>query len=239
MLFFLFSCQENVKEENRSELYNTQVETDSTLFILVEDDFEAVLKRKNDNSRGMSNGPNLWQRSGSLPSILSELYTQPLDIENNPNPRATYSLKITWNEATTLENIRAKVSYKLEETFSYTIESKIRQQQSHRMLISDASFLNSMNEGNPVGEDTESKLIIDNYNWEYYGTLIGLADLITEKTGRRIITENEVKVDTEKYYFELTAESGFEGLAKQLEVNYGIVFEEVTVSMEFLVIDFE
>ena len=227
-----FSCQ---KKMNNVESKVEMVRADSVLFTFANNDVEAVLKRESGNIGGQSSGPTLWQRSGSLSFILSDFYEKPLDFINNPYFRNSYDLKVTWSEAVSFEKVRTWVDEKLQNELNYTVESEMRQEQAFQIIINDGSLLDS---NEPVGDGTISKRSIQNSQWEYYGSLDGLAELITEQTGRKVlITESENF--QEAYYFQLNAVGGFKGIAQQLEGNYGIVFDEVSVPVEYYVINFD
>lgn len=169
--------------------------------------------------------------------ILSDFYLNPIDLVNEPYSRHAYDLKITWEKGVTLESIREHVSKKLQNELNYYIESDLRQEQVYRMLIIDEVLLDKNYSNLKLSEGTTSKRTILNNQWEFYGKINGLAELITEQTGRKISgVEN---INKELYYFRLNAVGGFSGIKKQLRDNYGIALNEETVSVEYYVITFE
>lgn len=229
-----FSCQ---KKSDYTERRSGYIQADSTLFEISEIDFEAFLKKKSENSSGYSEGPKMWQRSGSLSVILSGFYNKPIILTKDPYSRNTYDLKITWSEGETLEGIREQVGERLQREFNYNLTSEIRQEKVLRMAIFDKSLLNSSQENAPEIIGTTSKTVIQNNQWEYFGTLEGLSELLSEQTDQSILYDQDINVQ-ETYYFQIDATNGYSGIAEQLEKNFGIIFNEEEIAVEYHVIDF-
>lgn len=241
LVVLLFSCQ---SKSDKSEVEKTQstsnaVGLDSTLFSLSNNNFEAIFKRKSGNSSGYSKGPNLRQISGSLSMILSELYDNPIDLVNNPYSRHTYDLKITWKKGVPFENIRKHVSKQLQNELHFNIDSDLRQEQVFQIkIINESLFENSLDKVN-VSEETTAKRTIKNNQWEFFGNLDGLAELLTVHTGRKILGAVNDNYKERLNYFQLNAVGGFSAIKTQLEDNYGIALNEELVSVDYNIITFE
>lgn len=229
-----FSCQ---KKADHTELGAGNNQTDSILFELSEIDFEAVLIQKNENVNGYAVGTGMWQRSGSLSAILSDLYDKPTILNKDLYSRNTYDLNITWSEGETLADFRKKVGERLQKEFNYNLTSEIREETVLQLAIHDKSLLNKSQVNAPELEGTTSKVIIQNNQWEYFGTVKGLSEFISEQTGRTILYDQDANVQ-ETYYFQLDATYGYSGIAEQLEKNFGIIVNEDMILVEYVVIEF-
>lgn len=218
----------------------SEVSTDSTLFDLDQMLYEAKLSRLSGVGmklvRGKSDGPTVWDRTGSLRFILSELYGSPVELENNPYLRNIYKLEVAWSEEISFDSIRVDLAQAVQNTFGYSIETTTQTRTEYTLSVDDPSRLQSASDTDFVGKGTLTKVSIEGGIWKIYAKLDKFAEILQDKTGRMVVT-HQVQ-DSTAYYFKLNDASDFENLIDQLQSNYGLAVSSQPAEVEYHSIHF-
>lgn len=229
----LFSCNSDT-EDTRTTVNGTPA--DSTLATFEGENYSAEWKRLGSRSSGSADGAALWERSGSISSILSELYNDPVDVRSGPDSRQSYQLEIRWDEQVSWDDIRPQVTERLQEELGYSVTTETRDQQAYVLSVPDPERLDTTPEEGFVTPGTASKVSMGAERWQIFAPLSQVASILSEQANRPVVLDRDY--GSNSYYVELTRPSGFEDLTRQLEEKYGMDIREETVEREHHTITF-
>ncbi|MDX1629638.1 MAG: hypothetical protein R3345_13115 [Fulvivirga sp.] len=241
ILFFvliLFSnCNSAEKKAKEKNIFKANLTADSTLFTLKEEGYEAKLSTHSKNVRGKADGNTIFQRTGSITYIISELYQKPTKVLNNPYSRTHYELDIKWNKQIPFDTVKQKVLKKMQEEFEYTVGEDMIEQKRIILYKKDIAKLQEANRS--TNSDVLYKSSLKDGVWKIQATLEKLASELSDFSDRKVVLQKDNKNGNTTYHFTLSTDGGFSSILKQLEQDYGLAFEEEIVQVKHYIISFK
>lgn len=229
----LLSCNSGT-EETETTVNGTPA--DSTLATFEGENYSAEWVRMGSRSTGSADGATLWERSGSMAYILSELYNDPVDVRSGPDSRQSYQLEIRWDDQVSWDDVRTEVADRLQEELDYSVTTEIRDQQVYVLSVPDPERLDTTAEEGFVTPGTASKVSMDADRWQIFAPLSQFASILSDQADRPVVLDQDY--GTNSYYVELTRPSGFGDLTRQLEEKYAMEIREESVEREHHTVTF-